>query len=181
MAAGINLTGDWGAARNYLRNGARKARDAKKKALIKVGEKAKADVKKGIQSGAPGGQAYAPNSSFTTERKGSEKPMIQDGDFIGSINRKIAGDAVFVGVLRSARSGDGESLANIAAIHEGGKIISVTPKMRGWYRGQGASLKRSTTHIRIPARPTFGPTIEAEKDSYQRLFTQTFAQELRRR
>lgn len=43
-------------------------------------------------------------------------------------------------------------LEMIAGVHEFGMNIGVTDKMRGWFRGQGTSLKKTTTHIKIPER-----------------------------
>lgn len=40
----------------------------------------------------------------------------------------------------------------IAAVHEFGCQVAVTPKMRGWFRGQGHPLKKGTTQINIPER-----------------------------
>ena len=47
--------------------------------------------------------------------------------------------------------GGGEQ-AWLAAIHEYGCNIEVTPKMRTWLHAHGLHLKPSTTHIHIPER-----------------------------
>ena len=57
----------------------------------------------------------------------------------------IDGTAVEVGVF----NGENKWLA---AIHEYGLDIEVTPKMRAYLRSQGLNLRRSTTHIHIPER-----------------------------
>ena len=44
----------------------------------------------------------------------------------------------------------GSKEAQIAAIHEWGLAITVTDKMRNWFKGQGHPLKSSTTQIFIP-------------------------------
>jgi hypothetical protein len=46
----------------------------------------------------------------------------------------------------------GGEIAEIAAVHEFGARIEVTPKMRKWFAAQGFPLKKSTTHIVIPER-----------------------------
>lgn len=40
----------------------------------------------------------------------------------------------------------------IAAVHEFGTSINVTPKMRGWFAANGYPLKKETTKIVIPER-----------------------------
>ncbi len=47
---------------------------------------------------------------------------------------------------------DGGENAWLAGIHEYGCKITVTPKMRAWFRNQGFPLKKSTTTINIPER-----------------------------
>lgn len=59
---------------------------------------------------------------------------------------KLSGKKVNVGHL-----GGGEQ-AWLAAIHEYGCKITVTPKMRVWLHAHGLHLKDSTTHITIPER-----------------------------
>lgn len=59
--------------------------------------------------------------------------------------KKLDGAKVNVGVL------EGEH-AWLAAIHEYGCRIPVTPKMRAWFHYQGVHLKESTKEIIIPER-----------------------------
>ncbi|MFS0878019.1 hypothetical protein [Solibacillus isronensis] len=47
---------------------------------------------------------------------------------------------------------DQGELGMIAAVHEFGAEIPVTPKMRGWFSANGYPLKASTTTIVIPER-----------------------------
>lgn len=49
----------------------------------------------------------------------------------------------------------GDKMYMIAWVHEFGIDIFVTPKMRGWFLGQGMPLKKNTTHITIPERAYF--------------------------
>ena len=60
--------------------------------------------------------------------------------------KKLDGKKVSVGVL-----GGGEQ-AWLAAIHEYGCIIEVTPAMRAYLHKTGLHLKKTTTHITIPER-----------------------------
>lgn len=57
----------------------------------------------------------------------------------------VKGKAVEVGVF------NGEH-AWLAAIHEYGLDIEVTPEMRAYLRSKGLNLKKTTTHIHIPER-----------------------------
>lgn len=57
----------------------------------------------------------------------------------------INGSAVEVGVLKGEHKW-------IAAIHEYGLDIEVTPAMRSYLHRNGMHLKKSTTHIHIPER-----------------------------
>lgn len=58
---------------------------------------------------------------------------------------KINGRKVNVGCLKGSH-------AWLAAIHEYGCTINVTPKMRAFLHSQGIHLKKSTTQIKIPER-----------------------------
>lgn len=70
----------------------------------------------------------------------------------------IDGTAVEVGVLQ------GES-AWLAAIHEYGCDIPVTPKMRAFLHSKGLHLSASTTHIRIPERSFLRTGYDENRDA----------------
>lgn len=59
----------------------------------------------------------------------------------------------------------GDKLYTVAWVHEFGFDIKVTPKMRGWFLGQGMPLKKTTTHIRIPERSYFRSGFDANQGS----------------
>ena len=61
--------------------------------------------------------------------------------------RKLKRKKIKIGVL-----GNDSELQMIAAVHEYGADIPVTPKMRAWFAGNGYPLKSSTTVIKIPER-----------------------------
>lgn len=149
------LSGDWSRL-DEIFNPSRIAAGVRQ-AAARVGNYGASDVKKGIVSGAPGGQKFIPNSSLTTSRKGSSKPLIDKGDLVGSITYQVVNDNnVFVGV----KKGDE---ANIAAVHEFGCTIQVTPKMRAYFHYQGIHLKASTQFIVIPPRPFLRPVLLSDK------------------
>ena len=136
------LEGDWGKVQNILNPAKLKAK--LKQSAAKVGNYGASKVKKGIQSG----KNFAPLSSYTILQKGSSKPLINHGDLIGSVTYQIFNEAerVFIGVKKGKE-------VNIAAVHEFGATITVTPKMRAYLHFNGLHLRKDTTHIYIPARP----------------------------
>lgn len=102
----------------------------------------------GLRDQKPGGKKkILPLSKMTIEmrklprkgsksrrrRKGSTKALIDNGDLIGSIHAKQEQPGWWtVGVHRKERTQDGESLIDLAVIHEYGTrqyTITVTPKM----------------------------------------------------
>lgn len=99
------------------------------------------------------------------------KILIQSADLMNSIRAIHRGDTSVIGVMRSAKSKDGKSLANIARIHEfgaGPKAVRMTQKQRAFlmamYRRIG-TLKVArggggVRIVRIPARPFVRPIFE---------------------
>ena len=149
------LMGDWGKISEIL-NPVR-LQYALFQTADKVGSYGVSEVKKGIRSGSPGGQTFQALSSFTVERKGSNKPLIDKGNLIESITYVVEDrDNVAIGVKK------GEA-GKIAAVHEFGCTIAVTPKMRTYLHGIGLHLRASTTHINIPPRPFFRPVLTSDK------------------
>nr|DAO21582.1 MAG TPA: virion morphogenesis protein [Caudoviricetes sp.] len=65
----------------------------------------------------------------------------------------FAGKSVEAGIFANAGINEKTSLADIAVWNEYGVTIAVTPKMRAYFHSQDIHLKKSTTRIRIPARP----------------------------
>lgn len=160
MSNKSKLEGDWDALLSVL------AKSPIKKAIEltcnRVGIAAAAAVKKGIRDGAPGGKKFAPLSDFTKARKGSTKPLIDNGDLLGSISHQVlSSNEVWVGALRGTRTKDGKDIVDIAAVHEFGATIKVTPKMRGYLHSQGLHLAASTQYIHIPERSYLRATFES--------------------
>ena len=119
----------------------------------KAGVHAVSAVKKTIVEGSPGGNAFTANHPFTVAKKGSSKPLINDGDLVGSITHEDVGlNVVWVGVKKGSRSKDGGDLVDIAWVHEFGCSIRVTERMRVYLHSQGLHLKPATEYIRIPER-----------------------------
>lgn len=141
------------------------------RASIKNGKMAEAAARQVIRRGG-----FEPNRPLTVMIKGSSKPLVDQGTgLFQAITSKVVEDfTVFVGVLRSSGA------YNIAATLHDGAVIKVTDAMRGmffalwkastgemdpsqlegraaelWERAPGGwlPLKKSTSHITIPARP----------------------------
>lgn len=146
-----NLSGDWGRLETIL-NPSRIATGIQQ-AAARVGNYGASQVKKGIVSGAPDGQTFVPNSLLTVQRKGSSSPLIDKGDLVGSVTYQVIdANNVFVGVKKGKE-------VNIAAVHEFGCTIGVTPKMRAYLHHQGVHLRASTQYINIPPRPFLRPVL----------------------
>ena len=152
------LTGDWNKLRRILNPD--RIQSKLKRAHSAAGVYAASAVKKGIRSGAPGGEAFEPLSAFTVASKGSSKPLINHGDLIGSITHENLSDLrVFVGVKKNTTGRDGRDIVRIAAVHEFGCTIPVTSKMRGFLGYKGLHLKKTTMYIHIPERSFLRATI----------------------
>lgn len=59
----------------------------------------------------------------------------------------------------------GDIIYTVAWVHEFGIDIKVTPKMRGFFLGQGMPLKSSTTSITIPERSYFRTGFDANENA----------------
>jgi hypothetical protein len=160
--------GDWGKLKGIMRKYDRSIAKNCTVALMRAGLKLESIIKGRIIDG----KGMSPLHGFTVEEKGSSKPLIDDGDLLGSVGlRVLAKDAVFVGVHRKAEDG-----TDIAAIHEReeGTRIKVTPKMRAYLHARGLHLKAETTEIFIPGRPFIKPSFLdfKEKGIAKELFTE---------
>lgn len=173
----VRLTGDWDRANTIL--DPQRVRNILHRSAARVGNYGASEVKKGIQSGAPGGQKFAELSALTIERKGSSKPLIDHGDLIGSITYQVTNneETVFIGVKKGTKHGEGDAI-QIARVHEFGCTIEVTPKMRAFLHYEGIHLKASTTHIHIPARPFLRPVLQS--DEFRRNIVDIYLRALRR-
>jgi hypothetical protein len=167
LSLNLRPVGDWKRALDATQPTAfeRRLRAAIMRATYQEAAWARRQIVEGIKSQAPGGQAFKPHSGLTLlarrlQRFRGSKILIRSGELIKSVVVEPNGPsmACFVGLKRSARSRDGKRLANLGEIHEYGKKIAVTPKMRAYFRAVfHVSLKPSTRYIVIPARPFLRP------------------------
>jgi len=143
---------------------------------------AERELKKGLRSGAPGGQRFKPLALSTTLLRGGKKPLLDTGSLLGSITTNLnkGRKSAFVGVLRTARK-NGDNLMNVAVAHEFGTkryVVKVTPAMRRFFwvlhfksGGRIKPFKASTTwfmHPGVPARPFVRPVIRAIRPRLER-------------
>lgn len=180
-------TKDFGKAQNQLGRLAKRLPGAVSQSMAYEAVVLAGDIRRGIRSGAPGGQRFRPLAKSTIRMKKSSKPLIHNADLIRSIkSEKVSQDryetTYFVGVNRNERNRKGDSLANIAEIHEFGTRpykIQVTPKMRRfWFAMFRAGVfvaplspkKTVIHHPGIPARPFLRPTFDVwKKDAEKRI------------
>ena len=110
------------------------------KAMLQEGQFLRTKIVEGIREQAPGGRAFAPLAPTTLAIRrfrgfGGTKALIAGGDLRNSITVTREGDQVFVGVHRTAKTRTGQSLVDIAALHEHGSrpiVMKLTPKARAF-------------------------------------------------
>jgi hypothetical protein len=135
----MSLTGDWGLAKSILSKSAQLKRSIND-AVLQEANQARRDIIKGITEQAPAGKQFDPLSPMTLALRRArgfrgKKILLVTAGLRNSVTVKRMGNgAVYVGVLRSAKSKDGKMLYNIARIQEMGGVIviRVTPRMRKW-------------------------------------------------
>lgn len=145
-------TGDWKKLKNVMKKFDKRIERNSTVALHRSAIQLESMIKERILDG----KGMKPNHPFTIKMKRSSKPLIDNGDLLGSVSHHfIDRHTVAVGVNRRTRSG-----VNIAALHERekGVRIKVTPKMRAWLHGHGLHLKPSTKELFIPGRPFMKPS-----------------------
>jgi hypothetical protein len=160
----MGRTGDWDKAEKIMKGFDENLAKNCRVALARAGLALEADIKKRILSS----QGMAPLHSFTIQQKKSSKPLIDDGDLVGSVHSGFLDEGtVYVGVNRKNLRG-----VNLALLHEKGARIKVTPRMRAYLAAKGFRLKRSTKLLVIPARPYVKPAFEdfKEKGITKKLF-----------
>ena len=156
--AGKGKFGDWKKLKNVMGDFDERLHRNAEKALRHAGEELASDIKERILDG----KNMKPLHGFTIEQKGSSKPLIDDGDLLGSVGARFIEElAVFVGVHRKAEDG-----TDIAALHEReeGTRVKVTPKMRAFLHARGFHLKSETTELFIPGRPFVKPAYQDFRD-----------------
>lgn len=181
---GIQITkvGQWAQARKILSTAPFALPIAIRKAVKQEGQfMRKMMVQNMTQQGALVGAPFAPHAASTKltrkfRRRPTGKVLIDRADLRNSITVEAKGDAVFIGVLRTARGKNGRPLAKIARVHEFGQTIAipVTPAMIRFLhlmfsksspqKGQSGRSKGlhvgDTLIVKVPARPFIQPVAD---------------------
>jgi phage gpG-like protein len=190
----ISRTGDWGRARRLLTAAPQRLQAAIATAVRQEAHALRNEIVQGLTSQAPGGEPLLPPSPLTLAARQLEgfsgtKSLIVRGDLRNSITVFIHGDEAFVGVSRSARSKDGESMVDLAELHEYGGppvIIPITPKMRRFLfallRKAGkeptGGSGRGVIVVQVPARPFLRPAFNKFREGASKRFLERVAKEL---
>jgi hypothetical protein len=187
VAGDTGMTGDWRGALKAFGAFPDRFREAVQLATRQNVLGLEREIKQGMQNQAPGGVPYQPLSSLTIALRLAEvsvrtrkkimaraaemeaaggvghKALINHGDLLGSVTHALSPDGMSgaVGVNRKAKTKDGKDVVDIAKVVFCGATITVTARMRAWFRSQGHPLKPSTTAIIIPPRPTIEPAYKA--------------------
>jgi len=190
----VMRTGDWARARQLLAAGPQRLRSAIGVAIRQEAQGLRNEIVQGLTSQAPGGEPIKPPAPLTLAARqlegfGGTKALLVRGDLRNSITVIIEGDEAFIGVPRSARSSGGESLVDLAQLHEYGGppvIIPITPKMRRFLfallRQAGkeptGGSGRGVVVVQVPARPFLRPAFEKFREGASRRFLERVAQQL---
>ena len=197
MSINVNIKG-LQVARNMLGRYQARLPRAMERAIKKEGQNLSGMIKTGMRRQAPGGKKFKPLAESTKMMKESSKALIDHGDLLRSVNVSMfkmgaeAGQAAFIGVHRTVKNKDGESMANIAEIHEFGTKpfkIPVTPKMRAYLNFLhdinrinfvlGPKTK-VINHPGVPERPFLRPSFEEWQKGLEQRFNQHVAFFLRK-
>jgi phage gpG-like protein len=190
----VMRTGDWARARQLLAAGPQGLRSAIGVAIRQEAQGLRNEIVQGLTSQAPGGEPIKPPAPLTLAARhlggfGGTKALLVRGDLRNSITVIVEGDEAFIGVPRSARSSGGESLVDLAQLHEYGGppvIIPITPKMRRFLfallRQAGkeptGGSGRGVVVVQVPARPFLRPAFEKFREGASRRFLERVAQQL---
>jgi phage gpG-like protein len=190
----VMRTGEWARARQLLAAGPQRLRSAIGVAIRQEAQGLRNEIVQGLTSQAPGGEPIKPPAPLTLAARqlegfGGTKALLVRGDLRNSITVIVEGDEAFIGVPRSARSSGGESLVDLAQLHEYGGppvVIPITPKMRRFLfallRQAGkeptGGSGRGVVVVQVPARPFLRPAFEKFREGASRRFLERVAQQL---
>jgi hypothetical protein len=137
-------------------------------ATLKNGLIAEGKIKEGINKGKVPGKGKT-NADLTIAIKGSDRPLVDSGELVKSINSEVQSwKLVFIGVNRNRtvtdENGKKRGILTIAQTLHDGAEVKVTAKMRRFFfwmafdkespfRGVVKPLKATTKKIIIPPRP----------------------------
>lgn len=151
--------------------------DWTRKAIKSTAWYAQQEIKKGIRSSSPGGATYAERMSAakrhdiedSSKRGGSKRKRRAGvlGNLLNAVGYQFKTAQVAIGWLS-------RSAVRIGSWHEKGVRQAITPKMRRLFFAAGVGLKASTTHIKLPSRPTYQPMFNHLRDKLPAYFESKF-------
>ena len=190
----VSRTGDWARARQLLEAGASRLEGAMQTALRQEAHALRNEVVQGLTQQAPGGEPLRPPSPLTLAARqlagfSGTKALLVSGALRNSISVVVEGDEAFIGVSRTAKSPDGESLVDVAQLQEYGGppvVIPMTPRMRRFLfallrkAGQAPTggSGRGVVVTQTPARPFLRPAFARFRQGASRRFLARVAKEL---
>lgn len=141
----VRKTGQWQEARKFLQTMEARYKRACERAVLEEAHYFRREIIKTIDTGGRNAGVSWPSLKPLTIafKRGKSKPLIDRGDLRGGILVKRDGKSIFVGVPDNVTSGDGTKLAQLAAVHEFGKVIvvPVTAKMIRFFMAKLAKTK----------------------------------------
>lgn len=199
MKVTITKTGAWVAAQGALAtNISQQVRTALQQEAEFMADKVREALKQGPHTPLSPLTLRARRLGIGGKKFRGTKPLFRTGDLYNSIaaTPDATGDAFFVGITRSARAKNGESLVRLADVHERGRtiVMKMTPKMirflfgvllkgvaRGGGGGTGGPVGGGTKLlvIHIPARPFIGPAFAKWGPTSLERFRNNLAAELK--
>lgn len=171
----IQQVGGWRKLQAALKLCEKEGLKAQKRAVREGAEVLLKAIKHGLDTSAPGGRPLKPLSPFTLAVRRlmgirGQRPLLARRNLRRSLTvKKMSNGDVFVGVPNDAKTPEGKSLAEIAAIHEFGaapRVVTFTPeqiKFLGVVASKIPASKRPPSQgsgkgfviIRTPARPAW--------------------------
>jgi phage gpG-like protein len=173
VAAGVSvkLIGEWKRALRTTNKLARGYKRAQDQAIAQEAQQMAKKMVRKVESGVP--PALEP-STLAVRKRGGTKTLQATGGLKRSIKaHKVDTETWFAGILKTAKSGTGEGLANLGSVHEKGAtiVVDITPRSRRFlmakFRAEGilepkGSFGLPIAVVKIPERPFITPVIEAE-------------------
>jgi hypothetical protein len=173
----VQRTGDWALARRLLGAAPTRLKAGVERGLRQEAELLRKGIVDGLTSQAPGGQPIQPPAPLTLAARklknfGGTKALLVRGVLRNAIALVARGDAVFIGVPRTARGKGGAPLVRVAELQEFGSAPTVLPLTSAMRRFLFLLLRRAgqsprggpgsgVVVVRIPARPFLRPAFDA--------------------
>lgn len=130
---GFKEFGNWDGILKMTARMPREIQQVNRKSLQKIALKTERETVLTLRNQSQGWVPLNPDYLARKIAQGkSEKILIATTTYIQSITSRQTGNEAFAGVLRNAKSKDGEDLASIAMVHEFGSIARGIPARPLW-------------------------------------------------